>query len=190
MADGTGAAAWEQLVARHYAQSWGRGGSPQAFAGARALNLPDQFTVLAYAPSNLRPYWTYATCGMSQPADDAGVELFLFAPYSAPEVVELLYATAHYHRAGAALRHGQTVNFGRPWMGASACTFGLVSRPYVDGPGLETARLNGREVKVYWLLPVTPAEVAFGKANGLEALEAAFEAARLQFTRPGRDSAV
>ncbi|HET9161490.1 MAG TPA: suppressor of fused domain protein [Caulobacteraceae bacterium] len=190
MADGTSGAAWEQLVAQHYALVWGRTGGPQPFAGARALDLPAQFTVLAYAPSNIRPYWTYATCGMSQAFDERAVELFVFAPYSAPEVVELLYATAHYHRAGANLSPGDAVNFGRPWMGASACTFGLVSLPYLEGPQMETAHLAGRQVKVYWLVPVTASEVAFRKTHGLAALEAQFDRVRLQFARPGRDPVV
>ena len=74
MADGASTAAWEQLVAAHYANAWGRTGEPTTFDGARALNLPPDFTVLAYSPSNIRPFWTYATCGMSQPADASPIQ--------------------------------------------------------------------------------------------------------------------
>jgi hypothetical protein len=190
VADGASAAAWEQLVAAHYAAAWGRAGEPTPFDGAKALNLPDDFTVLAYSPSNIRPFWTYATCGMSQAKDEHPVEAIMFAPYSAPGVVELLYAVAHFHRSSPGLKLGDTVNFGRPWMGPSACTFGLVSRPTLDGPHLGEGRLGGRSLTVYWLLPVTPAEVELLKAQGLPALEAAFEQAHLQFARPSRDSTV
>lgn len=182
--------AWEQLVAAHYAQFWGPAGRPMPFAGARALDLPADFAVLGYPPSNLRPFWTYATCGMSQPTDLKAVELFMTAPYSAPEVVELLHATAHFHRAGAALAPGSTVNFGRPWMGASACSFGLVTLPYLDGPRLETATVGGRQAKVYWLLPITPQETAFMKAKGLAELEEAFRREPISFLDPRRPSAV
>jgi hypothetical protein len=190
MADGALDPKWEQLVAAHYVGAWGRSGKPQPFAAGRALQLPPDFTVLAFPPSNLRPYWTYATCGMSQAGDPAPLELFMFAPYASPDLVELLYATAHYHRIGGPLGLDQTINFGRPWMGQSACTYGLVSLPYLDGPKLENASIRGQTVKVLWLLPITPAERAFMVERGATALEAEFEKSGLQFVRPGRPSVV
>jgi hypothetical protein len=190
MADGAPEPGWEQLVAAHYVEAWGRIGHPEPFAAGRALELPSDFAVLAYSPSNIRPYWTYATCGMSQAGDEKPLELFIFAPYRSPELVELLYATAHYHRAGAALDIGHTVNFGRPWMGVSPCTYGLVSLPYLDGPKLENAAIRGRSLRVLWLVPITAQERAFKIEHGLAALEAAFERAQLQFARPGRESVV
>lgn len=190
MADGAMEPGWEQLIAAHYVNAWGRVGHPQPFAAGRALELPSDFTVLAYPPSNLRPYWTYATCGMSQAPDPRGLELFMFAPYRSPELVELLFATAHYHRTGAALDLGHTVNFGRPWVGASPCTHGLVSLPYLDGPKLEHAIIRNTPVRVLWLVPITPQERAFKIEHGLAALEVEFERAGLQFARPGRESVV
>jgi hypothetical protein len=127
---------------------------------------------------------------MSQAGDERPIELTMLAPYSAPGVVELLYAAAHFHRSGGGLSRGDTINFGRPWIGDSPCSHGLVSTPYVDGPVLGEALIDGQPVQVLWLLPVTPGEVAFLKQNGLAALEAAFDEAQLQFARPGRASVV
>lgn len=181
---------WESEIMTHYVRRWGGHGRPSAFPAGKALDLPAMFRVIAFPPSNVWPLWTYATCGMSQPHDARPVELFMMAPYSAPSLVELLYATAHFHRAGDGLVLDDTVNFGRSWVGSSACTHGLVSLPVLDGPALETATIQGRELKVYWLLPVTESEVAYKKAHGIRALEAAFDRVSLEFAVPGRASAV
>lgn len=182
--------AWEQRVAAHYGQAWHGVGAPSEFSGVKALKLPENFTVLGYCPSNAREFWTYATCGMSQRDDAHPTELHIFAPYRAPELVELLFAVAHHHRNGAGLAHGDVVNFGRPWIGDSLCTFGLVSLPYLDGARLETADIEGRAVKFYWLLPITPAEAAFRKSHGLEALEDRFGAQPFRFATVRRASMV
>jgi hypothetical protein len=55
------------------------------------------------------------------------------------------------------------VNLGEPWLPGSACDHGLISLPYPWGPELE---------------------------DGLAALEERFQAARLDFTNPGRASVV
>lgn len=182
--------AWEQLVAAHYEKAWYGVGEPSSFDGARALNLPPHFTVLARCPSNAREFWTYATCGMSQPGDQRPIELHMFAPYRAPELVELLHAVAHYHRTGPGLVPGDVVNFGRPWIAGSACTVGLLSLPYLDGPRFAETEIAGEAVRFCWLLPITPEEDAFRRANGLDALEEAFGARSFRFATVRRPSMV
>jgi hypothetical protein len=81
--------------------------------------------------------WTYATSGMSRPGDATPLELHLFSPERSEQLVELLMAIAHYHRTGSTLGLGASVNFGRPWLSGSDCSFGLISLPYLDGPALE-----------------------------------------------------
>ncbi len=83
---------------------------------------------------------------MSQPNDQRPIELHMFSPLEADEVVELLVVTAHYHRTAAPLGPGHTVNFGRPWLDASECKYGLVSLPYLDGPSLEDLEIASRPV--------------------------------------------
>ncbi|MBL8920845.1 MAG: suppressor of fused domain protein [Myxococcaceae bacterium] len=125
----------------------------------------------------------YATVAMSEPGMDSVLELHVIAGTSSDEVadriVELLTVTAHYHRTGAALRIGHSVNFGEPWVAGSACTHGLISLPYLDGPSLE--RVAESDATCAWLLPITPSEVALKKSAGLDALEERFERAELNY---------
>jgi hypothetical protein len=126
---------------------------------------------------------------MSQPGDPVPLELHMFSSVQRRELVELLVATAHYHRTGAPLGLGHTVNFGQPWIKGSKCEYGFVSLPYLDGPKLE--RLGGENdgsVMFYWLVPVTKSEVEFKKRNGVEALEAKFEQASFNYLDPHRKS--
>ncbi len=114
----------------------------------------------------------------------------MFSAYQSDEIVELLVATAHYHQTGVPLGLGHTVNLGKPWSQASNCDHGLISLPYLDGPELETLNIGSIGVKFYWLIPVTAAEVAFKKINGLEALEELFERSDFEYANPGRPSVV
>ena len=134
--------------------------------------------------------WTYATCCMSQPSDASPIELHMFSPLETKEVVELLYVTAHYHRTGARLDLGHTVNFGRPWLLGATASYGLVSRPYVDGPGLEYVQIGEKWARCLWLIPITRDEVEFKKLKGLETLERKFEEAGLDYLARRRDSVV
>jgi hypothetical protein len=83
---------------------------------------------------------------------------------------------------------GHTVNFGRPWLPGSRCSFGLVSIPYLDGPDLEVLRdpTSEREVLCLWLIPITAREVHFKKQRGLEALEDLFQTAGINYVDPHR----
>jgi hypothetical protein len=184
---------YARALETHYAAAWGRPPAdrlrwPEGPAG----DLPADFCVLRFRRSG--EAWAYATRGMSRPADGQKLELHLLAPARAahepadPGLVELLTAVAHYHRTGAPLGLGHTVNFGRPWQPGSACTRGLVSLPYLDGPALE--RLEATGTRCLWLLPVTPSEVEFKKRHGLEALEERFERPDFNYLDPRRPPVV
>jgi hypothetical protein len=151
-------------------------------------DLAQGFCVLEFPPGQGRNMWTYATCGMSAGIDENAIELHLFSPVQAEELIELLTVVAHFHCTGARLGLGHTVNFGRPWLSGSRCSFGLVSLPYLDGPDLEVARDGrlGKEVHCFWLIPITAREVQFKKQHGLEALESLFQAAAIDYVDPYR----
>ncbi|MGY2134874.1 suppressor of fused domain protein [Hymenobacter sp. HD11105] len=150
---------------------------------------PD-FCVLEFPPSAQRTMWTYATCGMSSFQMERALELHLFSPVQDITLVELLTAVAHYHQTQQPLDLGHTVHFGVPWQPGSACTYGLISLPYLDGPRLEQLRLEKQPVTCYWLLPITRAEREFKKTHGVEALEEAFEQQALDYLAPRRRSVV
>jgi hypothetical protein len=151
--------------------------------------LPAAFSVLVITRSDTSV--AYATRCMSEPSDDERLELHLLArPADVPEgeLAELLVAVAHYHRTGRRLGLGQTVDFGQPWLAGSACTHGLISLPYLDGPSLEW--LAAPLIRFLWLVPVTASEVRFTEAHGVEALALRFDEQRSNLLDPRRASVV
>ena len=132
-----------------------------------------------------------ATVGMSLVAEPDPIEIHVFArrdPLLFSSLVELLTIVAHFHRTGARLGLHHTVNFGRPWLPASSCTYGFVSLPYLDGQNLE--RSTAVSARCLWLIPITEAELALKRTDGVEALENAFERAEFNYLDPTRRSAV
>ena len=177
-------------VCAHYQQIWGELAEACPFDAGPVGHLPEDFRVVRFAPSPRRELWTYATAGMSRRGDVDPIELHLFSPDASPELVELLFATAHFHRTGAKLNLSHTVNFGQPWLSGSTCSYGLISLPYLDGQDLELFRLGSDLVRCLWLIPVTSREVAFKKEHGLEALEQRFEEVGFNYADPSRPSVV
>ena len=173
----------------HYERRWGSGEQMALVAGP-IHELPHDFVVRVFAPSASWEHWTYATIGMSQDWDDDAIELHMYAPSRDMTNVELLYATAHYHRTGARLGLHHTVNFGRPWYPESRCTHGFISLPYFGGPTLERCVSGDRTIRCLWLLPITAAEKEFAVAYGVEALESRLEAAQLDYGDPARPSVI
>ncbi|MEZ5986957.1 MAG: suppressor of fused domain protein [Hyphomonas sp.] len=179
---------WAQEITDHYRKVWGAEPETCQFSAGPVDELPEGFTVVRFPPHGDREMWTYATVGMSVISDECPMELHLFSPHASPGLVEILYAVAHYNRNAHKLGLAHTVNFGQPWIDESSCQYGLVSLPYLDGPGLETAQIFGREVNFYWLIPIAKSEVDFKKACGIQALEDAFERAQFNYLDPHRQS--
>jgi len=126
---------------------------------------------------------------MSEHDDLRPVELHIFSHQENHDIVEILTAVAHFHRRGATLGVGHTVNFGKAWFQKSQCEFGLVSLPYLDGPTLEVLPPeDGGVVKFYWLIPITESEVVYKKRRGLEALESEMERSQFNYLDPYRTS--
>lgn len=112
----------------------------------------------------------------------------MFSRGESEEIVELLTAAAHYHRTGERLGVGHTINFGKPWQNNSLCDHALISLPYLDGPSLENLKIGPKLVKLYWLIPITRAEVELKKSLGLDALEQKFEDEAFDYLNPTRPS--
>jgi hypothetical protein len=181
---------WQTTIENHYSDVWNSKPSICNFNTGPLGQLPNGFAVLRFPPRDDRKLWTYATRCMSLPADDKPLELHVFSPWETDQVVEILVATAHFHRTSTKLDVGHSVNFGRPWIGKSDCDHGLISLPYLDGPRLEHLPVETGTVKFYWLIPVTASEVDFKKANGLEALEVELEKSAFDYVDPLRGSVV
>lgn len=179
---------YSAAIERHYVKNWGPAVHRQRLKAGPVDELPSAFEVLVFEGiDSLR----YATKGMSQPTDDECLELHLLADSALgvrPELVELMTVVAHYHRTGARLSVGHSVNFGRPWLAGATSSFGLLSLPYLDGPKLEW--LLEPRVRFLWLLPITEQERDFKKAHGTEALEQRLEKAQFNYLDPSRQSVV
>lgn len=185
-------AGYEQRAAAieaHYAHAWAPPDAVLRCTRGPVHGLPPDFAVLSIPRA--RGVRVYATRGMSVPEDEVGLELFVLArdgdrAAADTALLEILTAVAHYHRTGARLDLGHTVNFGQPWLPGSRCTHGLLSLPYLDGPSLEW--MDKPRVRFVWLIPITPEELLYKKQHGLDALEGKFEAARFDYLDPHRPS--
>jgi hypothetical protein len=176
-------------IALHYEDVWG---SPPVYCewsdlALRVRELPAGFAVLRFEPANRDRPWKYATVGMSAPADEHAIELHMICDKPEDDCAAILTLAAYFHRTSARLGVGHSVEFGRPWVANSQCSFGLISLPYLDGPKLEWCCLDGREhVRCLWLLPMTPEEARFKRDNGPNALEERFEASGFNYADPWR----
>jgi hypothetical protein len=184
-------AAYVAKIVQHYQTVWQAKGTSRRWVPGRVWELPDEFSILEFPPSQRRRMWTYATICMSQPDDIEKLELHMFARDREDGIIELLTATAHYHCTGNKLDLGHTVNFGRPWVGGSCCDHGMISLPYLDGPCLEQYNPGGKDcVRFLWLIPITPRELEYKKNNGMGALETIFEQKKFDYLDPLRESVV
>lgn len=147
--------------------------------------LPPDFCVFEIPPCEQRDVWVYASCGMSFD-NSVPIEVYVFSPRQAPELIELLYVMGHFHINGEALDEQHTVNFGRPWMQGSSCQFGLLST--MDSH-IDWGDIDGQNVHFLWLIPITEAERDFKIEFGLSALDRLFEEKSVDCTDPLRASA-
>ncbi len=178
---------YSTTVREHYENVWCAKSEVLRWTQGPTHELPNDFCILEFPPTASKTGWGYATCCMWQEGDAAGsehselLELHMWSPARSLHCsgqgnhVELLTIVAHFHRTGAKLGLGHTVNFGRPWQPQSNCDYGLISLPYLDGPDLEDLQIGNVSVRCLWLIPITQEEVAFKRANGLDALEDLFE---------------
>lgn len=174
---------YKQGIIGHYSKVWHN--TPIIKTWEPTFKM-DAFCILEFPPNLDREVWTYATCGMSSIDDNKSIELHLFSPQKDDRNIELLTVIAHYHITASRLDLGHTVNFGRPWLDKSLCTFGLISLPYLDGPDLENFQFKGKECKFYWLIPITQDERNYKKKYGIEALEKKLESAEFNYLDPSR----
>jgi len=181
-----------EAVTEHYQRHWRADPAVLRHSHGPVQELPCEFRVLEFPPTENRSMWAYATCGMGLASDAKPIELYLYSPVQEKLHVELLTVIAHYHRTGARLDLGHTVNFGRPWLSNSLCEFGLISLPYLDGPCMERLDLPNPvlHVKCYWLIPITRIERDFKSTHGCEALEVRFENAQFNYLDPHRECVV
>ena len=181
---------WRKKIIEHYEKIWSNKASIHYWSNGPVDELPFDFCILEFTPTEKRKMWTYATCCMSQPADNNPIEIHLFSERKCNELIELLTVVAHYHRMGSPLGLNHTVNFGKPWQDNSTCEYGYISLPYLDGPDSENLYLTDdtNPIKCYWLIPITLNEVNYAKKNGSESLEEKFDSSSFNYFNIHRNS--
>lgn len=182
---------YDRFLEAHCEAAWGPVRERRALGAGPIHELPSGFEILFFRSA--KGMWVLSTRCMSTPEDEPRLELHMrikpkHLADGAAHLVEILTAAAHYHRTGSPLGLGHTVNFGKPWLLGSACTRGLVSLPYLDGPTLEQS--IEPKVRFLWLIPITPSELAFAKMHGIDALERRFETTRFDYADPLRKPVV
>lgn len=140
-------------------------------------------------PMRLADPWVYATVGAWEitATTNHGIEFILLSPSEDPRHVELLSMVANMH---SDLRHrvkvGSVLPIGRGWAGNGSATNLLVSLPYPFGPDLEHLDCGATHIRYLWLVPITDDEAQLVRTQGLEALEARFDAAEVNMVDPSR----
>lgn len=178
------------LIIKHYESIWQSRAIIKTWKKGPINDITTDFCVLEFAPNEYRNMWTYATCSMSNIEDNYPIEVHLFSSKQTDECVELLSLVAYYHKTYERLNIGHTVNFGKPWQGASECTYGFISLPYMDGPELENFTLHNKAFKFYWLIPITEKELNYKTEFGVESLEEKMEASSFDYIDANRKSLV
>lgn len=181
-----------EAIIEHYVAVWANQPQIRRWNKGPTSDLPTSFCILEFCPTAARDMWTYSTCGMSSALGKEPLELHLFSPQQYEPLVELLTVVAHYHCTNSAIGLGHTVNFGRPWISGSQCDHGLVSLPYLDGPGLGEFRPSGQAEIIHflWLIPITKAERDYKKSNGFDAIQKKLEDGAINYIDPVRPSVV
>jgi len=175
-----------QAVREHCERALGSKTDVLTFNKGPVHELPEDFCVLECAPSEKRNMWVYLTCGMSF-GDANPIEMYMFAPRQAPEILEMFYAIAHYHLTGEELDATHTVNFGRPWLPGSKCDYGLLS--FMDAE-IDWAEIEGEQTRFLWLIPITKQERDYKIEFGFDALDEIFVDNDVNVDEPTRESAV
>lgn len=179
------------LIKKHYQKNWNYDFRFLKMDKGPIVSYSNTFGVLEFPPSQNSPFWKYATAGMSIIVQDFPIELHIFSSIRDESIVELLTATAYYHiESPNKLYLWDTVNFGRGWQKDSVCEFGLISLPYLHGPSLETFNLKSKEIKFYWLIPITKEEREFKIKYGIDLLEEKLESSKFNYLNANRKSVV
>ena len=170
--------------------NWGKSADTKDQILDPLKKMSEGFSVLTFPPSEEHDFWIYSTLGMSTDNSANLIELHVFSNRQDLTLIELLTITASFHRNDAPLGLHHTVNFGRPWQDDSACSFGFISLPYMDGEDLEIFNFEGGHLHNLWLLPITESERDYKSENGWDELEQRFEDDGLDYLNPERASCV
>jgi hypothetical protein len=177
-----------ELLKQHLETQWGTDSTELKWPHDPHGKMLHSFRVLEFPPNERHSYWVYSTLGMSFDVEESLIELHLFSTKQDVALVELLTTAASFHRNDANLGLHHSVNFGRLWQDNSACSYGFISLPYLDGETLEMFDFADGHLHNLWLIPITESERDYKMEYGWDALEEKFEACGLDYLNPNREA--
>jgi suppressor of fused protein SUFU len=153
--------------------------------------IPD-FHVCRVEPLGPGDGWTYFSVGASEPENGGPLrEFFLRSATESPRHVETLAMVSHFHSfPDHRFEPGSIVDIGRPWIEGSEHRHLMVSWPHCLDPRKATCTTKRGDVMFLWLVPIAAEEAAFGREQGVVALEDALEGSGVDLLDPSRSSTV
>ena len=140
--------------------------------------------IYQYAPTDDRSYWTLITGGMSdyrQPGIPEGLspraEILTYAEKPQNWMFSVLKGLAEMPFDNETFLHWwHTVPNGMPMTAEpSELTNFFFLPPYFEGPEFDALKIDGDDVDILWMIPITDKELAFKLEHGAQALEELFE---------------
>lgn len=190
---------WMRVREEHFKSFYG----PVATVWHSSSSRLPRVEVLEFGPTSDRPFWTYATNGMSdseqtvpQTAPEWVVprtELLLYTPERAAWAARLLHSFSRYpFDYGTHFFWWHTVPVGGPLDGKDAHLSSLVFLPpYFEADGFDDLSIDDHPIRLLWAVPITEAEREYAMVYGTQKLERLFEKAQLDpVTDPYRRSVI
>jgi Suppressor of fused protein (SUFU) len=124
-------------------------------------------------------------------AGDHAFEFVLLWPWETPHHLQTLSEVA-LQSAESPVKPtpGTVIDMGRPWIEDGEASHFLVSLPYPLGPDFEHVLVPEIHIRIFWLLPVTDAEVEFILREGVDAFKELAEEHEVLYADPRRPSLV
>lgn len=173
---------WQALEVTYY--------RPPASRLADAL---ESYRIAEVRPGHPDAPWLYVTLGAWQAPHrpGKGEEFFLLAPEPDRRHVRTLDLVATFHFESAyPLEAGSTLNLGRPWLGGAAADHVYLSPAYPIAPEARVCAVDGGEVTLLWLVPITDREVDHRYRVDAPTFESLLESEHIDVIDPSRSELV
>ncbi|MHC4743266.1 MAG: suppressor of fused domain protein [Planctomycetota bacterium] len=146
--------------------------------------------IYQFPPNDERPHWTLITSGMSDlpqyvPEDAEGIapraEILLYAKEPQNWMFDVLKGLAEmpFERKTYLHWHHTVPNGQAMTADPSELTSFFFLPPYFEDPRFDTLQIDGEEVDILWMIPITEEERAYAIEEGSQALEELFEKAEM-----------
>lgn len=147
--------------------------------------------IALYAPTQLRPFWTYATVGLSEISLDSvfPVELHMLASEKSRQVLETISAFLDF-AVSHSLKPQEIFSLNQPAEVLTKCKHLYLSYPCLDGEGFPELFFNQKEIHFLWIVPITDEELRYLNDTSPDMLEEKFLEFEVDFANWDRNSLI